>query len=366
MAWLQLNSRARLSWDDVTRGKTGADATAFEQSVLRFCHEWLQGAETFSLQTSGSTGAPKTIAATRQQLIASIERSQEAIGFRAGETALLALHPDYVAGKVMLARCLHAGLSVVAVEPSSNPLRSIAPNIPIDFTALVPLQLQTILDSEDAIRLERIRNVLIGGADVSEAVRARLTRFENTIYLTYGMTETLTHIALQRLNVPTPARIFTTLPHIGISTDDRGCLVAEADYFPDGRVTTNDLIEIISTTRFVWLGRWDHVINTGGIKVIPERIEPKIQQAFEQRDLPYRFFVGGLPHDRLGEEVTLLVEGKPWSASEQMLLIREMEERLGRFEVPRSIRFVERFVETANQKINRKETINAVISPPNP
>ncbi|MCU0419116.1 MAG: AMP-binding protein [Cyclobacteriaceae bacterium] len=366
MAWLQLNRRARLSWDDVKRGIRWADATAFEQSVIRFCHAWLNGADSFLLQTSGSTGAPKTIVASRKQMIASVERSQNAIGFRAGETALLALHPDYVAGKMMLARCLYAGLSVAAAEPTSNPLRSLAPDTPIDFVALVPLQLQTILESEDALRLERIRNLLIGGADVSEAVRARLTRFENNIYLTYGMTETLTHIALQRLNVPTPARVFTTLPNIGISTDDRGCLVAEAEYFPAGRVTTNDLIEIVSSTRFVWLGRWDNVINTGGLKVIPERLEPTIQKVFDQLDCGHRFFVAGLPHDRLGEEVTLWVEGQQWPAEEQLRLIRELEQRLGRFEVPRTIRFVDRFAETENQKVNRRQTISAAVSPPTP
>ncbi len=366
MSWLQLNGRRRLPWGDVKEGVVGADATPFERSVIGFCEAWLNGADSFSLQTSGSTGAPKKIVASRAQMVASIERSQNAIGFRAGETALLALHPDYVAGKMMLARCLHAGLSVVAVEPSSSPLRSLAPGTSIDFAALVPLQLQTLLDSEDAIRLERIRNVLIGGADVSEALRTRLTRFENNIYLTYGMTETLTHIALQRLNAPTPVHVFTTLPNISISTDDRGCLVAEADYFPNGRVVTNDLVEIVSPSRFMWLGRWDNVINTGGIKVIPERLEPTIQHVLRQHHLANRFFVAGMPHARLGEEVTLVVEGSPWPADEQTILIREMEQELGRFEVPRAFRFVDRFAETENQKVNRRKTINAVVAPPTP
>ncbi len=354
---VQLNQRTPLSREEIQRKKYPSNLSAFETSVVNFCHDWLTGASTFELKTSGSTGTPKIVTATREQMIESVNRSQEAIGFQEGEAALVTLHPDYVAGKMMLTRCLVANLSIVALEPSSNPMTLLPLNRTIDFAAFVPYQIQTILDSKDALRLNRIRNILIGGGSVPEATQTILQRLEGSVYLSYGMTETLTHIALRKLTGKSPDHFFKTLPGISIHQDERGCLVIEGDYFPEKVVVTNDLVELQSGGRFQWLGRWDHVINSGGIKLIPEVLEPRLNSVFEKLDHACRYLLSGWPHDKLGQELMLLIEGQPWSQQEQELLILEMEKILGRFEVPRRIGFIEKFSETENQKINRTLTL---------
>jgi o-succinylbenzoate---CoA ligase len=360
MFGVQLNQRKPLSREEIQQKKYPSDLSSFETSVVNFCYDWLTGVSTFELKTSGSTGTPKIVTATREQLIESVNRSQKAIGFREGETALVTLHPDYVAGKMMLTRCLVANLSIIALEPSSNPLATLPLNCTLDFAAFVPYQIQTILDSKDALRLNRIRNILIGGGSVPEAAQTMLQRLEGSVYLSYGMTETLTHIALRQLTGKSPDHFFKTLPGISIHRDTRGCLVIEGDYFPEKVVVTNDLVELQSGGRFQWLGRWDNVINSGGIKIIPEVLEPRLNSVFEKLDHVCRYFLSGWPHEKLGQELTLLIEGQPWSQQEQELLILEMEKILGRFEVPRRICFIEKFIETENQKINRTLTLAAL------
>src|SRR5260221_5760056 len=217
---------------------------------------------------------------------------------------------------MMLVRSLIAGMNIVAVEPSSNPFETIRPDLRIDFAAIVPYQLQNILDSASGKNtLNKLKAVLVGGAPVSTKVKALLHPLQCQVYTSYGMTETISHIALQALNGPAAKDYFEVLPGISIERDARGCLTIAADYLGKDKIITNDLVEILGQRQFLWLGRWDRVINTSGVKVIPEKIEKECEKTIEALGLLHRCFVAGLPDERLGTKVGRGLGGTPFLKS---------------------------------------------------
>lgn len=330
--------------------------SSFEMSTLNFCRDWLMGKDQFTIQTSGSTGAPKKISFSRDQMIASARMTQAALGLEEGETALVCLDTKYIAGQMMLVRSLVIGLNIIAVSPSANPFESIDTNQKVDFIALVPYQLQAILD-ESPNRLDTVRIAIIGGAPVAASLRERLTAVKCAIYATYGMTETLTHIGLMQLNGDNSQDYFTTLPDVEIQKDDRGCLIIRTSFLT-GPITTNDLVELNLPNEFKWLGRWDNVINTGGVKVIPEKIEKQIEGIFRSLNITPRFFIAGRPDLHLGLKISLVIEGKPFNEDVQRHLQSEMKRLLDKYEIPKEIKFLEKFVQTETGKINRPKTIH--------
>jgi len=331
-------------------------ATAFERTTLSFCHQWLSGREHFTLQTSGSTGAPKEITFSREQMIASAKMTQAALHLKAGDNALICLDTKYIAGQMMLVRSFVIGMNILAMEPSANPLVKIKEEQQIDFTALVPYQLQNIL-SNNQLQLNNIRVAIIGGAPVDPSLQKQLQEITCNVYATYGMTETLSHVGLMKLNGPALENEFTTLPGVAIEKDDRGCLVINTDFLKEP-VVTNDLVEITKPDQFKWFGRWDNVINTGGVKVIPEKIETQLNALLKTYGIMGRYFVFGLPDTQLGQKVCLAIENTPLKTDILQGLQTEMKSTLSKYEVPKEIKFLERFEETETGKVNRLKTIN--------
>jgi O-succinylbenzoic acid--CoA ligase len=333
-------------------------STEFEKSLINLILRWQGSEQNFSLTTSGSTGAPKPITITRNQLQASAKLTIEALDLKPTETSLICLDTRYIAGQMMVIRSLENNMNMIAVEPSADPLQTIPASQKIDFAALVPYQLQAILQStESTQKLNLIRNVIIGGATLDDKVKSKLQSLQCNIYSTYGMTETITHIALQRLNGVDKQNYFQTLKGISIDQDERQCLVIEAAHFTE-KIITNDIVQLLDYNKFIWLGRYDNVINSGGIKIIPEKIEPIIAQVFEALNLHHRFFVTGLPNEKLGNKVVLLVEGKITIAARE--IIKMLAQNLSKYEVPKEIYFISRFYETETQKINRIKTLNLI------
>jgi len=344
---LTLNNR-ELSLKDL---QGVAAATPFEAELFSFVREWFGDGDRFVFQTSGSTGEPAKISFARAQLEASAMRSVEAFALREGDTALVCLDPRYVAGRMMLVRAIVNKMKIIAVEPSSNPLAGVADNV--DLIAVVPLQLKTMLEAGLADRLNRVRTILIGGAPVSPALRRRIIEDLNeNVYLTYGMTETLTHVAIERITGEDAA--FAALPGVAIELDERGCIVITSDI--TGKIVTNDLGELLSEGVFRWLGRYDNIINSGGIKLIPEVIEGRIAPVLARLNIHNSFFIAGVPHDRLGSAVALFVEGA--LAEESRNLLEEaLRNALERYEKPAAIHYLPTFVYTENGKINRIQSI---------
>lgn len=336
-------------------------APPFEQDVLKFCWEWLNGINVFTLPTSGSTGTPKFISLSRDQLEESARRTAQALGLESGFTALIALDPAYVAGKMMIVRSFVSGMDMVAVTPSANPLKQVPANRQIDFASFVPYQLKAILASSQARRLNDLKILLVGGAPPERDILSALQRYQCEAYITFGMTETISHIALQRVNGEAASYFFTTLPGVEVSTDERGCLVINVPYLKEP-VITNDIVDISSPVTFRWKGRYDNMINTGGVKVSPESIEMSLQVLLPQR----RFFVGSMHDENLGRRVVLAVEGPPFGELEIKHLLSAAAHRLTRFEVPKEICFLPQFPLTPNGKLDRPaalQQLNATAKP---
>jgi O-succinylbenzoic acid--CoA ligase len=209
-----------------------------------------------------------------------------------------------------------------------------------------------------------MRAILVGGAPVSAALEQQIQTLTAPVYHTYGMTETATHIALRRLNGPDASPWFHPLPGVAIDVDNRGCLRVKGPMTLDHWLQTNDLVELAPATchlppaTFRWLGRWDNVVNSGGVKVQVEIVEAAVEQAWLALGWPERrFFVAGLPDERLGEAVTLVVEGAPLAVEDEQALLAATQRRLERFQQPRRVIYSPRLVATATGKIDRRASL---------
>jgi O-succinylbenzoic acid--CoA ligase len=287
---------------------------------------------------------------------ASARLTAKALNLQSGYNALLALDPDYIAGKMMLVRSLVIGMNTIAMEPCADPLKVIG-NERIDFTALVPYQVRTILQSEASIKkIDNIKVLIVGGAALDQQSVDLLQYSKCQVFLTYGMTETISHIALQKINGKQRQEYFETLPGISLAKDERDCLIIDALPLGLQPIRTNDVVALLSKSSFHWFGRWDNVINTGGVKVFPEKIEREIGKVFYQFDLQNRFFVAGVPDLLLGSKVALIIEG---DLNREILdkATQDLRTTLSKYEMPRETKMVLKFIETKTQKINRLATL---------
>jgi len=339
--------------NDIVKSAVAASSD-FEQRTFDFISSWLQGKESFIQNTSGSTGEPKQIIITRGQMITSAKMSIDALGLKRGYNALLCISPDYIGGKMMLVRSLVAGMKIIACTPSSNPLAKQPPNQHIDFAAMVPYQVQEIIRTDSALKFNKIKTVIIGGATIDSETIEKLQGYRCIFYSTYGMTETVSHIALRQLNKNNASESYTVLPGINISVDERSCLVIEWDQLPQ-KIVTNDIVEIVSSDAFRWIGRWDNVINTGGVKVFPEKVEKVVKEIFRGLHLDNSFFVGSVADLKLGNKVTLFIEGQ-LSKETIFDVEREISLKISKKEAPKQAILVPTFVLTENGKVNRKAT----------
>jgi o-succinylbenzoate---CoA ligase len=334
--------------------------TTFIDNLITFCQQWTDGKPSFEIQTSGSTGKPKAIMLERSSIIASAMATAKAIDLKAGETSLVCLDANYIAGMMMLVRSLEVGMNIIAIEPCANPFAKLESKDKIHFTALVPYQVKAILDSPQKEYFNQLETVIIGGAPLDEPTKKQLQNFSCQFYETYGMTETISHIALKKINGKNKSEYFEILPSITIRQDERACLCIKAPYLPD-EIITNDVVELKNLKEFIWLGRFDNVINSGGVKIFPESTEKKIANAFLQLNFKNEFFIVGLPDERLGQSVTLIVEGS-LPLDQQHVLETKLKKELSKFEIPRSIKAVQKFVRTENGKLNRAETTARIVT----
>ncbi len=317
--------------------KEGED---FEKPVGDFLLDWFDDKSYIEMNTSGSTGKPKLIRVDKQAMVRSALATGDFFDLKPGDKVLHCLPANYVAGKMMLIRGFILGLEIDFVAPSSHPLEKL--DYDYDFAALVPMQAQYSLD-----KLKHIRKIIIGGAKITKPLEDKLLKIKSEIYETYGMTETITHIAARKMG----EEAFTVFPNVMLSLDDKNCLLIKAPSVSPDIIETNDIVEMVSENQFIWLGRYDNVVNSGGIKLIPEQIEEKLTTR-----IPRRYFVAGKPDPVLGERLVLLVEGEPLVIEDTVFDV------LDKYEKPKEIHFVKHFEETPTGKIIRKETLNKFMS----
>jgi len=306
-----------------------------EQDLGAFILEWFNKKEYITLSTSGTTGPPKKIKLQKQAVVNSAKATGLHFKLQQKNTALLCLPTKYIAGKLMFVRALVLGLHLDVVNPSSIPLNTNSKSY--DFVAMVPLQVMKSIQY-----LHLVKKLIIGGAKLEQQVKELIINSPCEIYETYGMTETITHIAAKKITED----YFTVLPHAEISTDTRGCLVIDAPSITPDRLFTNDIIEFVDSRHFIWLGRIDNVINSGGIKLFPEQIEEKLAPFFTRR-----FYVISKEDVVLGNKLILVIEGDPYGVSPEIFQV------LSTYEKPKEILFVSNFKETPTGKILRKESI---------
>lgn len=312
--------------------KEGQD---FEKPIGEFLLDWFDDRTYIDLQTSGTTGAPKTIRTSKQAMVESAIATGDFFDLRPGNKALQCLPVKYIAGKLMFVRAFILGLDMDFVAPSSNPLENKS-DVKYDFIAMVPLQAKNSLKE-----LKNVKKVIIGGSMISKALEKELLKLPTKVYETYGMTETITHIAAREVG----EKVFTVLPDITISYDYRNCLVIHAPRISDDLIVTNDIVELTNEKQFKFIGRYDNIINSGGIKLIPEQIEEKLSGK-----IAARFFVTGKDDEKLGEKLVLVIEGEKQKIEETVF------DTLDKYEKPKEILFIPKFKQTENGKILRKET----------
>lgn len=321
----------------------------FEQDIGNFLLDWLDKKDYIIVNTSGSTGIPKNVKIKKQAMVNSAIATGDFLNLKPGDTALYCLPAHYIAGKMMLVRAMILGLELDLTQPTSQPIFDYA--IHYDFAAIVPMQLEKIYSY-----CNNIKNIIVGGAPVSDALKIAVQDIKSNIYETYGMTETVTHIALKKLNNfsnekayhagSVQASYFKTLPNISVSQDDRNCLIINAPKISKEPIVTNDIVELHSETEFEWLGRIDNIINSGGIKLSPEKIEAKLENKIQQR-----FFIASEKDERLGEQVILVVEG------DLNTIANSVFSELEKYEKPKAIYHINQFFETTSGKIQRSKTL---------
>lgn len=344
-----------------TTGKasSGVALPAYAIPILRFCYDWLSGQQEFIVHSSGSTGVPKAITLSRQQMQASAWQTARALKLRAGDRALLCMNAAYIGGKMMLVRAMEHALILTATEVQADPLAGLPADSHFDFTALVPLQLSAILQNDHSRTiLQKMKAIIVGGAPVGQQLRKQLLSINAPVYSTYGMTETVSHIALQRLNGAERSDYYQAFPEIKLSQDTRGCLCIEAGAITGGeKLLTNDLVELIDSHRFRWIGRADNIINSGGIKVQLEKIDQVAEGILLQLDIQRKLFAWALPDERLGQRLILLIEGRELAESTESVILKQFALQAGKYEQPQEIFYVENFKETSSGKIQKRETV---------
>lgn len=306
-----------------------------------FLREWEDDRRNYIVaHTSGTTGTPKEIHLLKADMLASAKATNRFFGLNQDSVLVCPLSASYIAGKMMVVRALVSGAILYFESPSSSPLEG--GNYPvIDLLPIVPAQ----IDSLKNISPGQIRNVIVGGAPLSAEQETVLREMPFRAYATYGMTETCSHVALRHIDGVTP--YYDAMPGISFSTDERGCLVVTAPEFSIGRLTTNDIVELYSSSSFRWLGRADNVIITGGLKVHPEMLEKQLSGLVD-----YPFYITSIPSAKWGREVAIVIEGSRDTDFEEMLVDRCCK-ILMPHERPRHFIWVPRFNYTSSGKLIR-------------
>lgn len=332
----------------------------YYKKALKILDDWNSGSTKFEIKTSGSTGIPKKIILERKEIEASINLTKNAFDLYGDNLFYCCLNIESIAGMMMLFRSQWLDGELLIVEPSSTPFSKLGnldyllnENRGRNFFAFVPLQLQKILEDEKYIQvLKTARAILVGGAAVNNNLKAKIVEHFLPVYETYGMTETVSHIAIKNLRLE--EEYFKTLEGVEIKTNLNACLMIKSPTTSGKWISTNDIVEIIDNQHFKLIGRFDNIINSGGIKIQLEEIERQISDKLQ---IENRFFCFGIPDEKLGQKLVLVIESK-----EKDISIKRLSTILSKFEVPKEIFFVEKFSETDSSKIDKRKTIDEILN----
>lgn len=318
----------------------------FKSDLLNFLKEWFTDSPEITVHTSGSTGQPKPIPVRKEQMMRSAEMTCTFLNLKEKDKTLLCLPLSYIAGKMIVVRSLIASLDLYPVTPSGHPLAE--NNTPFQFAAMIPLQVyNSFQNPEEKKKLEQIEKLIIGGSPIDYALQEKIATLPKAVYATYGMTETLSHIALQRLNGKEASSRYTPFPSVELALSEEQTLTVYAPLVNDKKLTTNDIAHIYPDGSFKILGRKDNIIITGGIKVQIEEVESRLAPVINTP-----FAITSQPHPKFGEIIILLVE-RP---TDMTLLEEKINSKLTMYQRPKKIYSVENIPLTTSGKINRAAT----------
>lgn len=326
------------------------------RDLYTFLYAWFSEGETMKVQTSGSTGAPKVMEVSKRSMMNSACRTCRFLELQEGDSLLLSMNLKYIGAQMMVVRALVGGLRVLLQEPCAHPLAAVREQI--DFLSMVPMQLASSLQREaERNILQAAKVVIIGGGAVDSLLEEQLQVLPCRIYSTYGMTETLSHIAMRPLNGPERSDRYYPLPGVTLSLSVRDTLVIEVPDVCAGKLETNDCVTLYPDGSFVVKGRVDNVINSGGVKIQIEEDERLLQGV-----LSFPFAITSVPDSFYGERAVLLAEHPEFSAKETDEYLVLLKQTLPRYHAPRDIIFVRSLPRTENGKIDRKGCRNAALT----
>ncbi len=307
-----------------------------------FLNEWRSGASVLNARTSGSTGAPKNIQLLRTDMLVSARATCRFFGIEKNDRIHCPLSLDYIAGKMMVVRAEVSGAALTLETPTNSPLGNDTDPRPIKLLPVVPSQIMAL---NGTLRPGAVENIIVGGAPMDASTEQTARKLPARIWATYGMTETCSHVALR--DVSAGGRHFTALPGFTFSTDNRGCLVIEHDVMSFRRLVTNDVVQLLSPSGFIWLSRFDNVINSGGIKLFPEQLERLI--APHMGNIP--FYITSRPSAVWGEEAVMVTE--QGAVQNPPALLRKLHDALPHRHCPKAI-IEQPFTYTHTGKLIRK------------
>ncbi|KYG74690.1 O-succinylbenzoic acid--CoA ligase [Roseivirga ehrenbergii] len=315
-------------------------------SATKFINEWHTGKQTFAQETSGSTGKPKTIYISRAQMIASAKRTAKTLNLEKDISALLCINPEFIGGKMMLVRAMEFDWNLTLVPPSSNPEEYLEADQKFSFAALVPLQLERMLKTDKGRKqLNNIESIIVGGAPISAQLEKEIQSLSTKVFSTYGMTETVSHIALKPINGANKSDHYTVLDGVSVETDYRDCLRIKADVTLNEWIQTNDVVEL-KGRQFKWLGRADFVINSGGIKIHLDQLENQLSQLLATEVVLLK-----KTHPQLGETYVAAIVKKHGSTIETLKSV--IESSLTKYYKPNELFLIDALTRTASEKTDR-------------
>ncbi|MCB0794311.1 MAG: AMP-binding protein [Flavobacteriales bacterium] len=355
----RLHEDGILGWcDQLVQRFDHAPWTLHVQAVLK---ELVAADGPLALRTSGTTGIPKEIRVPREDLIASARLTGDSFSLKAGDRVLHCLPSYYVAGKMMWVRAMVLGLDVEVVPPTARAALLRKTDRAIRFSAMIPLQVSTALKERGSAALDGIDILLLGGGPISKDLVCSMQQIATRCFAGYGSTETLTHVALRQLNGGDQASlepVYQALGKVSFTTDEHDRLIIDTPHLSTMRHRTNDVVELIDEHRFIWRGRYDHVILSGGRKFHAEQLEEAVLGL-----MPWPIFFIGTPDAELGQCVTLVCEGERPGDEELAKHLDRMRRKLDRHAFPRLVIFRERFIRTATGKIERARTLRSTDQP---
>jgi O-succinylbenzoic acid--CoA ligase len=317
------------------------------KEVQDFISIWENDSQAIIQLSSGSTGPPKAIEIPKWKMKASAKMTGNFLDLANCKSALLCMSLDYIGGKMMVVRSLLYKLDLYITSVTRNPIKQLSH--PIDFVAMVPLQVEETLE-ENPDKLNFIKHLIIGGAPISDELIQKINKYNCNAYATFGMTETVSHIALRNLkDQNNPYRAIGNTKF----TIKNDCLVIKSKELQLKNLKTRDIVELIDEKTFHWLGRADFVINSGGVKIHPEKVEQKIINVIDSTD----FIISQIPDQKLGNKVVFIGENH----LDTPILKESIDKQLTKYERPKAYFFISSLIKTPSGKIDRNKTVAEIL-----